>query len=260
MELWGQACSAIAAIALLGASLAAVGSLRLARAPAGTPGTLLGRVWRSGAFVAVAALLLSVILRGVAAADRAGEIGWSPLASVGDRAAVVALLAALLAVASEWPDLVRLRERPGRWAGWLPIAVVAAIGALDWPATSSPAPLLSLFTLGAAGLGLWAVGQALDALTPRERTESWAPVVAFGAVTLNVLVVGAVNWRVWGAPGPTAGVSSDGFLVLLAIWLVGAAGLLLRRHAVRLTAGLDLLAVALLLGLALSVRWTLPFS
>jgi hypothetical protein len=260
MEIWGRACSAIAAIALLGASLVAVASLRLAEAPAARPAARLSRVWRGGAFVAAAALLLSVILRGVAAADRVGEIGWSPLASVGDRAAIVALLAALLTVASGWPDLVRPRERPGRWAGWLPIAIVAAVGALDWPATRSPAPLLSLFTLGAAALGLWAVGQALDALTSHGRAQTWAPVVAFGAVTLNLLVVGAVNWRAWGAPGPTAGVSSDSFLVLLAIWLVGAAGLLLRRHALRLTAGLDLLAAVLLLGLALSVHWTLPFS
>jgi hypothetical protein len=49
-------------------------------------------------------------------------------------------------------------------------------------------------------------------------------------------------------------------LNLAALWLISSARLVLGRKSVRLTSALDLLLAALLVGLALSVHWALPFS
>lgn len=260
MEVWGQVCSGIATLALLVGSGSAYATLRLDQERAHKLKDLLGWGWRAGALVGVGALLLGLILRGMAAGTRSSSSGWLPFSSVADRAALVALVAGLFTVGPGLRSLVRPGQRPRGWAGMVPLAIVAGISALGWPVESSPAPLLLACTLIVAGFGLWAAGQGLDALTKDQEANRWATAVVFVGVTVNVVVVAGVNWRVWGTPGGTAVASPGGFLSLLAVWLISAAGLILGQNSVRLTRALDLLVAALLLGLALSVRWTLPFS
>jgi hypothetical protein len=118
-------------------------------------------------------------------------------------------------------------------------------------------------TLVAAGIALWAAGQGLNALLANRKMDRLAAAVAFAGLTMNLVVVGWVNWRVWGTPIGMAVASQNAQsapLKLTALWLVSAASLVLGRKSVRLTSALDLLLAALLVGLALSVHWALPFS
>jgi hypothetical protein len=82
-------------------------------------------------------------------------------------------------------------------------------------------------------------------------------------LTVNVVLVGVVNWRVWGTPSG-AGVAGtsfvNGFLSLSAVWLISAARQVWKHTSVRLTSGLDVLATALLVGIALNIQWAWPFS
>ncbi len=263
MESWGQVFSGIATVALLVGSGAGFAYWRVAKEQTPEAGNLLSWVWRAGTLIGVVALLMGVMLRGAGVGTRPSSTGWSLLSSVGDRAAVVALVAGLLTAGTRWRRLLRPGQQQTGWVGLLLVAIVAGISAFSWPDEDPSAPFLLLCTLVAAGLGLWAAGQELDALTEDQEAYRWAPTVAFAGLTATVVVVGGVNWRVWGTPGGLAGDGSgsySGFLGLLAVWLIGVAGLVLQRRAVRFVSALGLLAAALLVGIALNVQWTLPFS
>ncbi len=259
METWAQVFSGIATVALLLGGAAGFGSLR-----AGQERTArLGNLAVGSAAFGVSLLLIGVLLQGVVAAINPASHGWSPLASVGDRATLVSLLAGLLQVGPGMRHLFRPGQRPMMWAGLIPLAFVTGIGTFNWPTESAQAPLLLVSTLVAAGLGLWSAGQALDVLAKVKKEEQASLAAVSVGLTLNLMLVGGVNWRVWGtvsgasAPWPDL---PNGFLHLSALWLISATGLVLRRRSARLANLLVLLAATLLVGTALSVRWILPFS
>jgi hypothetical protein len=273
----GQTCFGIATVALLIGSGAGFAAVRLSRerarecgaeAPTGKSLALaltvcrplqgwragasdpLSWAWCGGALVGIGALLLGLILRGVAAGPGSSSVGWWSLTSGADRAALVALLAALLSVGSG------LRRSMG-WAGLIPVAVIAGVGAVGRPAeTWTTAPFLLVCTLVAAGLGLWSAGQGLDVLLGGREDNLRAATVAFAGLTVSVVVVGGANWRVWGTPGGVDAASVS----LLAAWLTSAARLILGYQSVRLISVLDLLVGILLVVIALNVQWTLPFD
>jgi hypothetical protein len=261
VESWGQVFSGIATAALLVQSGARVAILRGSKEQPQTRRDWADWGWRAGAAFGIAALLAGAIMRGIAAATRTSS-GWLPLSGVGDRVALVALLSGLLSLASEWQDFIHLTQRPKGWAGWIVIAVVADTGAFSWPVEHASAPLLLVCTLASAGLGLWSAGQGLNVLV-KQRTDNWWPAaVVFGGLTTSVVVIGGVNWRVWGSPGGAdiAGPSlPGGFLSLAAVWLISAARQVWHSSP-RLASVLDLLAAAFLVGISLSVQWVLPFS
>ena len=132
--------------------------------------------WRAGLFVGIGALLLRVILRSVAAGVQASS-DWSPFSSAADRAALIALVAGFLTASADLRNPVRPKPGSDQWAGLLPLAIVAAISVRNWPAKSSPAPLLMGCTLIVAGIGLWATGQGLNALTKNCEANRWVPVL-----------------------------------------------------------------------------------
>jgi hypothetical protein len=86
---------------------------------------------------------------------------------------------------------------------------------------------------------------------------------AFVGLTATVLTIVGINWRVWGTPfgsvQPPRGTASIG-LALSAAWLLGVACLALRRRFARGSAILALLNAALLVLIASSVHWHLPFD
>lgn len=253
MESWAQVCSGIAAVALLLSSGARFVLLRQGVEQRRSAERLLVWGWHAGAWVGVGSLLLSVIFRVTLGAT---------LDSVAGRAAAVALVAGLLSVTH------RLRE-PGHsgqpttgWAGLILIAAVAGISAGRWPSEASSAPLFLTCTLATAGLGLWAAGTRLDALTLGQNVNHWTAGIAFVALAMTLAVVAGINWRVWGTPGGAAVASPDSqdeFLNLFAAWLFGAASLVLGWRWARLADALELLAAALLVRVALTAQWTLPF-
>jgi len=160
-------------------------------------------------------------------------------------------------------NLTRPGQWPVSWAGLIPVTILAGISAGHWPAGDTSASLMVTSTLVAAGIALWAVGQRLNAVMANRRADRYTAAVALAALTMNLMLVGWVNWRVWGTPLGTAVASQNAHsasLNLAALWLVGTAGLILGRKSLRLSSALDLLTAALLVGLALSVRWALPFS
>jgi hypothetical protein len=252
VESVGQALSAIAAAVLLLGSVAGFITARLEREQ--TEQTRPQRTaelaewgWRGGLSIGVGALLLSVIFRGASS--------WPPLASAGDRAAVVALVGGLLCAGVALWRRARSTGRPLGWAGMVPIAIVAGISAYAWPLEDGSAPWLLACTLVAAGVGLWGAGEALNGLTVDRRADRWPSLVAMAGLTATVVIVGGVNWRVWGTPG-----AHSEFLGLLAVWTMGAAGLVLRARAARFVSALGVVAGAALVGIALSVQWTMPFG
>jgi hypothetical protein len=111
-------------------------------------------------------------------------------------------------------------------------------------------------TLVAAGLLLWSAGRGFDVLLGDGDSNLPAAAVAFAGLTVSVIIVGGANWQVWGSPAGTVAAS----LGLWAVWLVSAARLVLREKSVRLVSVLDFVAAALLVVIALSVQWVLPFS
>jgi hypothetical protein len=254
METWARACSGVATAVLLMGSAAGFATLYLNEERARRFARPLAWVRRCGLPVGVGALLLGVGLR---VAD------GSPLSNAGDRAAVVALVAGSLWLAPRLCYLLRAGQRAVEWAGLIPLIILTGISAGRWPDGDDSAPVLLIGTLIAAGIALWAAGQGLDALRANRKMDRLAAAVAFAGLTANLVVVGWVNWRVWGTPIGTAVASQNAQsapLNLTALWLVSAAGLVLGRRSVRLTSALDLLLAALLVGLALSVHWALPFS
>jgi hypothetical protein len=254
METWARVCSGVATAALLMGSAAGFATLYLNEKRARRFARPLAWVRRSGVPVGVGALLLSVVLRVVAGA---------PLSSAGDRAAVVALVTGSLCLAPRLCHLLRAGQRAAGWAGLIPLIMLTGISAGRWSAGDDSAPLMLIGTLVAAGIALWAAGQGLNALLASRKTDRLAAAVAFAGMTVNLVVVGWVNWRVWGTPIGTAVTSQNAQsapLNLTALWLISAAGLVLGRKSVRLTGALDLLMAALLVGFALSVHWALPFS
>jgi len=122
---------------------------------------------------------------------------------------------------------------------------------------------LLVCTLVSAGLGLWSSGQGLNVLVKEKTDNQWAAAAAFAGLTVNVVLVGVVNWRVWGVPSG-AGVAEtsfvSGFLSLSAVWLISAARQVWQHSSVRLTSSLELVTTALLVGIALSIQWVWPFS
>jgi hypothetical protein len=211
---------------------------------------------RRGGLVGAGALLLGVILRGAAAGTDSSSPGWLPLSRVGDRAALVALMAGLLSLGLGWrPGL-----RQGR-AVLIPGAILAGISAFGWPVrepgpAATAALLMSVCTLVAAGLAVWSAGQSLDVLVGDRQDNVRAAAAAFTALTLSVLVVGGTNWRVRGTPGGTSTAAAG----LMAVWLVEVARFVLGRKSDRLASALDLTTAAVLVAIALRVQWALPFG
>jgi hypothetical protein len=265
METWGQILSATATIALLMGSGAGLAATRVPEERTHRFGRLFEWSWRAGALTGAAALLLSALSRSLIQGTDPSLSDWPLLASVGNRAVAVALVAALLGAGTRWRNLLRPGQRPTGWAALVLIAIAAGISVISWPLEEPSAPILIACTLLAAGLGLWAAGEALNGLSDDLEGNHWASGIASAGLAAVILVVGAVNWRVWGTP---AGVAADAFagspqgafLGLLAVWMISAAELTLRRRAARLIFALGVLAAALLLGIALSVQWTIPFS
>ena len=254
METWAQLCSAIAAGALLVSSAAGFATRYLSEERARRFARPLTWAYRGSLLLGVGALLLSVILR---------VAGGSPLSSPSDRGAVVALVAAALNLTPRLCNLTGLGRWPVSWAGLIPLIILTGISAGHWPAGDASAPLMLISTLVAAGIALWAAGQGLNAVVANRKTDRCAATVALAGLTMNLVIVGWVNWRVWGTPLGTAMASQNAHsasLNLTALWLVGAASLILGRKSLRLTSALDLLTAALLVGLALSASWALPFS
>jgi hypothetical protein len=145
------------------------------------------------------------------------------------------------------------------------VAIAAGISVISWPLEKPQAPILVACTLFAAGLGLWAAGEALNNRTKYLERTRLAGGLASAGLAGVILVVGAVNWRVWGTPAGVAtevvgGSPQGAFLALLAVWMISVADLLLLRRAKQLVYLLGVLAAALLCGIALSVQWTIPFS
>ncbi len=208
-----------------------------------------GRDWRRWALLGVGALSLGVVLRG----------GVSSLA---DRATLAAWVAGLLSV----EDVRRNKNQavglgpdvqPAGWAGLIPIAVVAGVGVVARPrVVGAAAPLVLLGVLAAAGLALWSLGQALDVLLEARADNSRAAAIAFAGLTVSIVVVVGVNWRVWGTPG---GTMISAVLTLWAAWLMSATRLLWRRFA-WFSGALDGLVAIVVTVVALSVRWTWPFG
>ncbi len=251
-----QVCSGVAMAAWLMGSGAGFVDLRPGRERARWDWLAVSQVERRGGQVGAGALLLGVILRGAAASADSSSPGWLPLSRVGDRAALVALMAGLLGLGLGWrPGL-----RQGR-AALIPGAILAGISTFGWPArdpgpAAAAALLMSVCTLVAAGLAVWSAGQSLDMLVGDREDNVRAAAAAFTALTLSALVVGGMNWRAWGTPGGTSTAAVD----LMAVWLVGAARFVLGRKSSRLACALDLTAATLLVTTALSVQWALPFG
>jgi hypothetical protein len=261
VENWGRILSGIAMAALLMQSSVQVATLRGSKERSRTLRPLADWSWRAGIVLGIAALLAGAILRGTAEATRASS-GWLPLSSVGDRIALVALLGGLLYLISEWRDFIHSSQQPKGWAGWILIAIVAGISAVSWSAEDTSAPALLVCTLVSAGLGLWSAGQGLNVLAKIKMDNRWPATAVFVGLAMSIVVIGGVNWRVWGSPGGMgAGGTSlpSGFLDLVAVWLVSAARQVWHGSP-RLTSTLDLLAAALLVGISVSVQWVLPFS
>jgi hypothetical protein len=262
VEIWGQVFSGIAMAALLVASGAPLATLRGSREQSQTWKGLSDWSWRAGVAIGCAALLAGAIMRGIATATRTSS-GWLPLSSVGDRATLMALLGCILYLGSEWQNFIHPLQRPTGWAGLIPTIVTVGISALAWPVEKASAPVLLVCTLVSAGLGLWSSGQGLNVLVKEKTDNQWAAAAAFAGLTVNVVLVGGVNWRVWGIPSG-AGVAGtsfvSGFLSLSAVWLISAARQVWQHSSVRLTSSLDLLATALLVGIALSIQWVWPLS
>lgn len=254
MEIWAQVCSGSATFALLTGSVAQLATKRLGKVGTGSRMKLVARGWLGLLLVSVVALLLSVLLRG---------LNRAPLGSVGDRAAVVALAGALARLAHDLRAPSQGGQGQMTWIGLVPLAIMSAISVGRWPAGSSSAPLLLVFTLLPAGLGLWAAGQLLEGLMTGQRPGWWSGGIPFAGLTGSVAVIAVANWRMWGTPSgsvPGAPGSRSWFLGLVAVWLVSAASLVLGRRPVRLFSGLGFLAMTVLVIIALSVRWTLPFA
>lgn len=254
METWAQVCSAIAVVALLMSSGAGFATQYLSAERTRRFAHPLTWAYRGSLPLGVGALLLSVMLR--------VAVG-SPLSSVGDRGAVVSLVAGALNLAPRLCNPRRPRRRPASWAGLIPLIILTGISAGRWPAGDASAPLMLIGTLVAAGIALWAAGQGLNAFMANRKTDRGAAAVALAGLTMNLVVVGWVNWRVWGTPLGTSVISQNAHsasLNLTALWLVSAASLILGRKSLRLTSVLDLFTAAWLVGLALSVRWALPFN
>jgi hypothetical protein len=262
VEIWGRVFSGIAMVALLVASGALIATLRGSGEQSQTRTSLSDWSWRAGVLIGCVALLASTIARGITVSTRTLS-GWLPLTSVGDRAALIALLGCLFYLGSERQNFVHPIQRPSGWAGLIPTAITVGISVLAWPVQNASAPFLLVCTLVSAGLGLWSSGQGLNVLVGERSDNHWAAAVAFAGLTVNVVLIGVVNWRVWGIPSG-AGVAEasfvSGFLSLSAVWLISAARQVWKHTSVRLTSGLDVLATALLVGIALSIQWVWPFS
>jgi hypothetical protein len=197
-------------------------------------------------------LSLGLVLRGWAARS---SVGWLPLAGVANRATLVALVAGALSVGHGWRNTAPEGRRPAGWAALIPAAAVAGLGvAVRATMTGTAAPFLLLSVLVAAGLVLWSAGQALDVLLGDREDNFKAAVVAWAGLTVSVVVVGGVNWRVWGTPLGTVTAT----LGLWAAWLVSAARLVFK--SARLAGMLDWLAAVLLVEIALSFQWTWPLG
>ena len=264
MDNWAQVFSGIATVAFLVGSTAGLFCLRSDYAQdqrSGAAGSTarFSLIWRIGTLVGIGALVASTSVRSATASTS----GWLPLADVAGRATAIALVASLFGLSQDWRSLVRSGHRSPTWGVWFLVAVVTGIGILSWPENDTSASLLLGCTIMTAGVGLWSIGHNLDVLVAGQKARSWPFLVAFAGLTATIVGVGAVNWWVWGTPaGLAVGNPStrDAFVAMLAVWLVGAAVLVLRRRADRVSFGLGLAYAAMLVGIALSVQWKLPFN
>lgn len=231
MEIGARLCVALATVVLFAASAAAFVNARRGNAN--------GRGWRGWALLGLGALSLGVILHG----------GVSSLAG---RATLAAWVAGLLSVVDAW----RNKDQAIGWAGLIPVAIVAGVGVA--PPSNAPgtaAPVVLLCILAVAGIALWSSGQALDVSLKARAGNVRAAAIVFAGLTVSVVLVAGVNWRIWGTPD---GVISA-VLALWAAWLMSATGLLWRRFA-RFSSVLDGLVALVTTVVALSTQWTWPFS
>jgi hypothetical protein len=257
LESWARACSALGAAALLLAGVAGFVFTQPGRENNHRGSSL----WHWAGVGGGMALLISVILRAAAPVANKGS-GWSPFNNPGDRAAWVALTAVLLNLAFGFGTQRQAKMGAVALLASIPVAATAAISALAWPQNSAPAPVLLIWTLVTAGFAVWTAGRASGVLTGTTMGNAWPAAVTFTALTTNILIVGAVNWHLWGvatgATSPGHNMSSP-LSVLAAAWLVSAAGLVLRRHVARTAGALNLVVAAISIAVAVSVQWALPF-
>jgi fumarate reductase subunit D len=258
MEVWARILSGIASAALLGASITAYAR----RDGDGEHAREFQVLCLSGTLLAAVALFLSILLSIGNAVDGDG-ISAALLSTVGQRAALVALIAVLFPLFSAAHNLRRAETPLIGWAGFIPVATIAALGTLLWEDPRPSAWALLTGTLVAVGFGIAAVGQRLDVLTGKREDNHWAARLTFGGVAFNIALLAGIGWRIWGTPaGTTASAPGfyTGFLMLVALALISAARLAVTPRHRWLASLLDLSVGAVALWIAVSVQWQLPFS
>ncbi len=238
MESGAQLCVALAAVVLFIASAMGFATARRGGGPD----------WRRWALLGIGTLSLGVVLR-------------RGMSSVADRAALAACVAGLLSARDVWRNKSQAVgfdsvAQPAGGAGLIPIAIVAGVGVVARSRIIGAAgPFVLLCVLASAGLALWSLGQALEVLL-KARADNWrAAVIAFAGLTVSIVVVVGVNWRVWGTFGGTI----PAVLVLWAAWLMSATRLLWHRF-VLLSSVLDGLVAVMVTVVALCTQWTWPFG
>lgn len=268
MDNLAQVFSGISTMAFLATSMTGLFRSRIDRAQGASSkseqGTLpsitrINLVWRIGVAVGICTLFGSIVMRGATALTSSGLAA----ASVGDRATIIAVVTCLLGLGQNWRSLVSSGHCTSAWGIWLIVAVLTGIGILSWPENENTAPVLLGGTLISAGMGLWSAGHQLDILTEGDSGGLRPFLIAFSGLTATIAVIGAANWWAWGTPAAVSvgePSSRDAFVATLAVWLVGAAVLVLYRQASRFSFVLSLVYAVALTGIALSVQWKLPFS
>jgi hypothetical protein len=152
---------------------------------------------------------------------------------------------------------VSFSENRRNWLRFFPAAVMAGLSVFAWGVRPWSAPVLLLSVLFSAGVMAWALGESWSTHSRQ------APSVGFAVLTVCVVLVAGVNWHFWGTPigvdviGQRDG---EGMPDLTATWLVLAAGLLLQRRSGRVTRLLESVSTALLVWIALTSHWSVPFE
>jgi hypothetical protein len=258
MEVWARVLSGIASAALLGASVTAYAR----RDGNGEHAREFRVLCLSGTLLAAVALFLSVLLYIMNAGDGDG-ISPALLSTTGQRAALVALIAVLFPLFFTARNLRRAETLLIGWAGFIPVATIAALGALLGEDPRPSAWVLLTGTLVAVGFGIAAVGQRLDVLSGKQEENDWVARLTFGGVALNIALSAGIGWRTWGTLAGTTALAPGfytGFLMLMALGLMSAARLAVTPRHRWLASLLDLSIGVLALWIALSVQWQLPFG
>jgi hypothetical protein len=258
MEVWARVLSGIASAALLGASATAYAR----RDGDGEHARAFQVLCLGGIVLAAVALSLSILLYILSAGDGDG-ISPALLSTTGQRAALVALIAVLFPLFSAARHLRRAETPTIGWAGFIPVAAIAALGAFPDQDPRSSAWALLAGTLVAVGFGIAALGQRLDVLAGKREENRLAARLTFGGLAFNIALLAGIGWRTWGTPTSTTASAPGfytGFLTLMALALMSAARLAVTHRHRWLVSLLDLSVGAVALWIALSVQWQLPFG